>query len=915
MALPSLVGRDAERSALLARLAAPSRSASTIDIVEGEPGIGKSALIDAVSSAIAPPTTVLRCCARWSEADLPYALLERLLHRLDLEPLVGETDRSVLRRVTAHDAQPVDGAGELDARAIGTALLAVFAALAPTGVVVVVDDAHWADAASATALAYAVRRVDVGGVATVLVRRPRERSTALDDVDATVTTLTALGNAALDELVASVAPQLSARRRRRIVDVATGNPLFAIELARAARATTTGIDLANDVHVPATITESLTRRLRDLEPGTVTALQLLALAPQPSTELVRTLGIGAEVRRADDEGWLRTGVGTVDFVHPLHAAAVVEMLTPGARRSLHARLADATASPVQRLRHRALAADDHDAALAAEVEDAIESTSADGLVERSTELAFLAVRLTPVDDPVRPRRLLATARLAFRCGETEVARRLFDELDASATDARTRVGHLVARAKLEFSADSAAAALDVAERALDVCRADADLSAGAELVEVHSLLSRLAYHDFAEAERHARAAYEAAAHLELDLDTRISLLIARGTAQLMVGDGLDHQLFETGLALEGGRIAFAHESVAGSYAVLLKIVDDLDGARTRLLALLELDDEGARPYVLSHLPQLELWAGNWDLAEEYAHQHLDAALRTGQHDQAIQARNNLASLDLHRGDLDAARAIARDLVDTGRAGDDAWTERSGEGLLGLVAMADGDAAAAVTHFERWEELADLLHLREPGYRRMRGDLVEALVACGRLDDADRHATEMTDDANRLDRPSLHGAARRATALVHAAAGRQEAAITDATAAVEILATTPLVLEHAKALLTLGQIHRRFKEKSAARRALTDALDVFDRLGAEPLAARTRLDLDRIGLRTSSPTMLTETERRVAMLAATGRTVRQVADELFISPKTVEANLTRVYRKLGVSGRVELAAWAAAQPAP
>lgn len=927
MGLP-LVGRAADVAAIRAVIdaALDGRTAAAVCIVEAPPGLGKTALLDTIVATVEPSVRVVACRPTASESEFAGTTLERLLHDIDLDLGIGSgsgigsgadpgggdpggggidpVHRTALRRVVQPDA--VDSADEIDARTVGQALLALVPTLADR-CLLVVDDAHWADRASATALAYAIRRLDRPGAAVLLARRPDERATALDELDhldgrTHLIRLEPLGASSVDDLVARVAPQLSARRRRRIVHAAAGSPLFAIELARSAPVED---DLDDAMPLPPSIGASIAARLAELDDATLDALRLVALSRTPTRALVRRLGVESHVDAAERAGWLRTGIGTIDFVHPLHAAAVLDRSAPGERRAAHRRLASATDHAVDRMRHLARAADDVDPATAAELARAADDASVAGLVEQAAELALFAVRLTPSGDPPWPDRVIAAARLAFRCGESDLARRLFDELDAATIDTRQRVRHLVARLKLEFSV-SEVAARDTGLRALALCESDA------ERVEVHALLSRASYEDFAEAARHATAAHQLSLGLDLDDDTRLSLMVGRATAQLMIGQGLDHDLFAEALRLEGGRFEFAHESVEGTYAALLKVTDDLDEGRARLLALLDRDDEGARPYVLSHLPQLEVLAGNWDLAEDYANQHLDAALRTGQHEQEAQARNNVAYVDLHRGDLDGARQIALALREQGRDEHSAWTERSAEGLLGLVAIAAGDAPGAVEHLERWEELGAAMHLWEPGYRRLRGDLVEALVACGRVDEARRHAEEMTEDAARLGRASLRGIARRVTALVAAADGERDTSITAAHEAVETLAATPMVLEHARALLTCGQIHRRFKEKAAARQALGEALAVFERLGAEPLAARARLDLDRVGLRTTSSTALTETERRVADLAATGRTVRQVADELFISPKTVEANLTRVYRKLAITGRVELATWVARQ---
>jgi DNA-binding CsgD family transcriptional regulator len=394
-------------------------------------------------------------------------------------------------------------------------------------------------------------------------------------------------------------------------------------------------------------------------------------------------------------------------------------------------------------------------------------------------------------------------------------------------------------------------------------------------------------------------------------------LDACANAHMMSGGGLMRSMYERAMVLERDRPAFASESSYGSLAVMLKTIDHLDEAREMLLTILRSDaDDGAVPFVLSHLPQLELWAGNWDLAEEYAHQHLDAALRTGQHDQTAQAMYNLAFLDVHRGDAANPERVGVEMMGAGVASGSLWTERNGAALVGLSAISRGDAAAAVTSLGRWADISAQIGLREPGYCRLLADLVEALVATGDLHRAETVVATMTEAATRLDRATALATARRVGALVAAAQGDHVRAVDLATAAVAVHSTSPLVFEHARALLTLGQVHRRFREKSAARRALESALDEFVRLGADGLAERTRLDLARIGLRPPARSDLTETERRVARAAATGRTVRQVGDELFISPKTVEANLTRVYRKLGIGGRAELAAWVAAgEPIP
>jgi DNA-binding CsgD family transcriptional regulator len=533
------------------------------------------------------------------------------------------------------------------------------------------------------------------------------------------------------------------------------------------------------------------------------------------------------------------------------------------------------------------------------------SLAARGAVEHAAEFAALAAQITPLTSSERRGRYVDAAHLAFQSGGGDAAQRLLAEVDRSVPEPSIRVREMLVRAKVEFSIGSAAAAQAHAREALGRCTTDA------ERIEVHSILGRVSYDNFDRAAEHASEADRLAAQADVSDAVRASVLVARATATLMAGGGLDRRLHERAIELERTTSGYAPDSAFASLAVLLKIVDELDESRSMLQEILRRnEDDGALPFVLSHLPQLELWTGNWDAAEEYAQRHLEAALRTGQHDQVLQAHNNLTVIDIYRGHVADAAVRAEQIRQAGVDEGDEWTERNGLGLLGLIALAEGNAERAAQLLGRWHELAERMALREPGYCRMQADYVEALVATGRLDEAAEFAAMMQANATRLCRPSLLAGAARVQALIAAANGDRDGAVRLAQAAVRQFAATPLVVELARAHLTLGQIHRRFKEKSAARTALSDALEVFERLGAERFAERARQDLARIGLRAPASDSLTETERRVAELAAKGRTVRQVGDELFISPKTVEANLTRVYRKLGLSGRAELATWVA-----
>lgn len=898
-----IVGRDHE-SGWLSELFTRAAAQGSVVTIDGVAGAGKSAVL-ALAAQMAEQSgmRVLRCQPSAAEAQYAYAALGDLLRDVadfeGVEPIPRRALERALLRAEPDGAQPVDG------RAVGMACAALWRVLsAESPLLLLIDDVHWLDTASAEAIGFSARRLPDAGVVVLGARRTGEAGPHLPGESRP---LEPLEPAAMMTLLADQAfstdRYLTRRELRSIVDAADGNPLFAIELARhAARSAPSA---TSRPAVPPSIEALIAARFDHLSLDVVDALAVVAMLTRPTVDAVRRLSLTTQIEAAEREGLVSTHSGRAVFAHPLFAAAVLQRVPATTRRRLHRLIAERATDPEERWWHAAQAAEAPDAELAARVSAHAAALAARGAGDQAAEWASLAANLSPADDPALHERHVDAARLAFQRGEADHASELLRRLDGVDATPAGKVRELIVRSTVQFSLGGADLARRYALEALAHCTTDL------ERVEVHSILARVSYDNFDESTRQATLALELAQRCEVPPHVLASVLVARATEAFMAGHGLDRAMFEQAIELERDTVQFSANSAFSSLAVLLKIADEFDQSRTMLLKVLRRnDDDGALPFVLSHLPQLELWTGNWDAAEEYAQQHLDAALRTGQHEQVLQARNNLAQIDIHRGDVVEATVIAEGIRSAGREEGDAWTERNGLGLLGLVAMAEGDAERAVQHLQRWHDLAEQMALRDPGYRRMEGDLVEAQVATGRLDAAAEGAAAMQEVADRLGRPTLRAGAARARALVAAASGLHRDAVALARAAVDGYAATPMVVEHARSLLTLGQIHRRFKEKAPARAALEQALEVFDRLGAERLAERTRQDLARLGLRTTSTTALTATELRVARLAATGRTVRQVGDELFISPKTVEANLTRVYRKLGLSGRAELAHWAA-----
>ena len=229
---------------------------------------------------------------------------------------------------------------------------------------------------------------------------------------------------------------------------------------------------------------------------------------------------------------------------------------------------------------------------------------------------------------------------------------------------------------------------------------------------------------------------------------------------------------------------------------------------------------------------------------------------------------------------------------------DTWSEGSARGLLGLVCANDGDAAGAATHLRRWNDIYLEIGLLEPGRRRLMGDFLEALVGSGEAAEAEAHLEEFEALARKLDRPSGLGQATRVRAVLRAGEGDLDGALEAVAEGLEVYGRVGLPFDRARLRLVEGGLHRRTRQKKAARTALEEAHRTFLDLGAATYAQRAAAELDRIDPGSGGSLDLTPTERRIAGLLAEGRTVKAVAELAFMSPKTVEAHLTRVYRKLG-----------------
>jgi DNA-binding CsgD family transcriptional regulator len=381
-------------------------------------------------------------------------------------------------------------------------------------------------------------------------------------------------------------------------------------------------------------------------------------------------------------------------------------------------------------------------------------------------------------------------------------------------------------------------------------------------------------------------------------------------ARFRAGRGLDSDLFRRAIDLErtqpGRRVS---DRADASYAALLKYADDLGQAETRLLALLAearaAGDLSSIAYALAHLPQIALWQGQLGRARQLAQEHLDVAEQGSLAAQAGQARHNLGLVMAYEGRLDEAAQVLASTRDGVLATN--WDRQRAHGALGFVALSRGDPPAAAGHLDQWHALLAAMHLREPGYSRWHLDYLTALVATGRRADALAFLDHLDALVASSGRQSARVIALTGRAMVQAASGRLPEAQAVIEQALRWYDTAPFRFDRARTLLIAGQIHRRAKAKRRAHDALAEAHREFTAFGAAAWTRQAAAELARVNLRPAAAGALTETERRVAELAAAGLTNKEAAQQLFLAVKTVEANLARAYRKLGITSRAELGA--------
>lgn len=903
-----LIGRDAERRAL-ARLAVAARvSESGALLVVGEAGQGKTALLTDLAER-AEGLRVLWARGSESESDLAFGGLDQLVR--PLLPLLGEIpEPQALALETALALRP---GARADRFAISAATLSLLGRAAEERpVLVLVDDAHALDRPSAEALAFVARRILADPLGLVVASRP----TAGVLLDAGLPRIEVEGLSPTE--VTALLTERSGHRlpedvAARVHEATAGNPLAVVELAAAAPELLDGLTPATPIGVPDRVVAEYVRRTAGLAPAARTALLVASVASTASVAegsavtaaAVARLGAGWEdLREAEAAGLVALRPGGVEFRHPLARAGAYAAASAEQRREAHLAVAAVTDDPDRRAWHRGegtLGLDDEVAdEMAAAARRSLDRGAywvAASSYERSAALA--------TDRQQRVERLLAAGEAADLAGHGSRAGALLDLAAAENTDPRRRGRVDALRGAVEQRWGSLERSRELIRRSLTTLAPvdpDAAVDAATDLVATCFYLGDTALASQTADLLDGLAGRAAAA-------ARIRCLLVAGVARVLAG--------EDGIA----SIRAAVSAMAGappqaddrrpSWRVIGPLFLREESATARGLAELaerQLRDRSAIGSLAGLLFVVARFAAStdrWDDAARHYQEGITLAREAGQPTDLAMLLAGLAWLEARTGAEESCRKHAAEAL--------GLAARHRVHLARIWATyALGDLAlGAGRHTEALERYAELqAFLERIGFRDVdlspAPELVECLHRTDRPDEAARLAEEYRRRATAKGQPWALARAERTSALV----------VDDPRAglarAVELHAASPDRFEEARTRLVLGEVERRARRRTASREPLRGALASFESLGARPWADRAAVELEATGERPHrradrSIDLLTPQELQVATLLAEGRTTRQAAAAMFLSPKTVEYHLRHAYTKLGINTRTDLAA--------
>ena len=914
-----LLGRERELVAIDQALAAARLGKSARLVIRGEPGIGKTALLQ-YAVAHAQSMRVLAARGVEFEADVPFAGLSELL-----QPALERIDR--LPRFHGDALRSSLGLGpriEPDRLIIGAAVLGLISAFADEEpLLITVDDAQWLDRASTEAIGFFARRLVADPIAVLIAVREDEDSPLLA---AGLPELRPVGldrEAAAELLSRSGAGAVSAEVADRLVEATGGNPLALLELGPTAQRVHTAPH--DNLPVATTVERAYLRRAAGLSDGARRVLLLLATSGTIDVGQVHRaaaamgLGPGAVEEAEAAAALVALRSGRIEFVHPLARASIYHSASPADRRAAHRALAGVLTGADdadRRAWHLAGAAAEWDGEAAAALEAAALRARESSGYAASARAWAEAARLTQ-DEQLRADRLFQAADNAWLGGRAEEAEDLLGRArKLAADDLRVEIDTLGGH---------------MAMRRGEVLEGYRTLVAAAEAIEPRDrvkairILADAAISTFGAGnpEDMMVAARRAVELLRPDdpPETGIFAHVAYGVLAILTGRGDDgprhlheseplfRRLPDDGtdplvIMCAGVTGLFLREAESGRDLLERALVNARDRAPTAAL-----------PVVMFFLGRDAFATNRWPLARAMYEDAIRVARETTQHLWLAGPVSGLAWLDALEGRADDCRAAAaegRQLSETlGTGLYKAWAMIA----LGMLELGLGRPDVALGHLAECEDFLHDISVNDPDLLPA-PDMVDALVRMGRDEEARQVAARFESAAQAKRQPFALARAARAQALV--ADDRHFVELFES--ALQHHESTPDTFERARTQLYFGERLRRTRKRVEARKHLRAALKAFDELGAAPWAERAMGELQASGetARVRSDTyrqQLTPQELQVAMTLAEGTTTREAAARLYLSPKTVEYHLRHVYDKLEIRSREELRAALTAHTRP
>lgn len=906
-----MVGREIEYRAVDELLAAvPSGPAALV--VEGEAGIGKTTVwLAAVGRAQRAGFRVLSARVTPVESVAAYTTLSDLLSSVDdaaFAELPPPQRLAVDRALSRGSAEgPVT-----DQRALAAAVVAVVKRLtARSPVVIAIDDLQWLDQPSRQVLAAVVRRLSgpIGVLATVrdepehagaTVWLELPRPDMVRRVQARPLSVGATHMVLCGELGRSFArPTIL-----RIHQLSGGNPFYALELGRVVD----GDTAIPEPTLPSKLADLVRSRLTGLGSRCADALLATACLADPTLDVIASATdndvatITEILEEAEGAGVVRIEGHRVTYAHPLLARGVYTEATAARRDRMHRRLADIIDDPELKAKHLALSGAGGDVLTLRALDAAAEKARLRGAPSAAAEFLDLAIGLGG-DTTERRIRLAANH---YAAGDPGRARSLLettiDHLDPGAL----RSDAIVLLSTIRMSDDGFLGAAALLTDGLATSGPSDAASVQMTVMLAYALFNGRRQE---EALQHADEAVAKAARLD-DPQLLAPALGMRAMLGFVSGEGLDEADMRRALELDAYPLDVPLAARPAVQSALLSAwTGQLDDAARQLAVIrqrcLDRGEDSELIFLGFHTVLLQVWRGNMGEAGRVATATMELARQLGGDLPLFVALTIRAMHGAYAGLVDDVR---RDIADALAAAARSGSHRMSEWpitTLGFLEVSLGNYEAAL------QALAPLLAASQQVTMSTEiiaasfiPDAVEALIALGRAGEAEPLVDALESNGTRLGRDWMLAIGGRCRAMLLAEQDDLAGASRAAQAAIAFHDRLPIPFEKARTQLVVADVARRQHQRDLATAMLRDALATFEELGTPLWVDRSRAQLNP-ATGSGSPAELTASERRVAELAASGMSNREVAAALFISTKTVEANLSRIYRKLGIRSRAEL----------